>query len=419
MPTRGRLGWLHDHAELGVIALALIVRLGYWVLLTPRYVPRSDAQQYQEIAHNLATGRGFDMVFPQLALHPTAFRPPLYPALLAVVDWATGSSLVAGRALSLLLGLGAVLLTMQFGRAVATRSAGLLAGLVVAVYPPLLANDTVLLTESVSLVLMLALLLALHRRRVLGGAVLCGLLILARPSAQGVAIVVAAWVLWQVGWRRALSFVAVVGLVVAPWSVRNWVQLGSPVLVTSNGFNLAAMYSPAARARGSFVDPVFDPSFESLRLAQFDEVGWQRDLQRLAFDSLRRHPIQVPKVVARNAAAFFELQPDLDRPAELEDGRNLTFATWTLPLFYAVTVAGLIGVVRRWRDPTVLLLMLIAGYFTATSLVLVAPPRLRAPFDLMCCIGCGLLADAYLRRRQGRLSPDRSSTAASRTPTGR
>jgi 4-amino-4-deoxy-L-arabinose transferase-like glycosyltransferase len=325
--------------------------------------------------------------------------------LLAAVDWLTGSSLVAGRVLSIMLGLGVVVLTMRFGRAVATRRAGLVAGLIVAVYPPLLANDTVLLAESVSLLLLLAVLLALHRRRILAGGALCGLLILARPSAQGVAVVVAAWVLWQVGWRRALAFLAVVGLVVAPWVVRNWVQLGSPVLVTSNGFNLAAMYSPAARQQGGFVDPVFDRRFGAYRLAQFDEVGWQRDLQRLALDSLRHHPSQVPKVVARNASAFFEVQPGANRVAEIKDGRNLTFRTWMLPLFYAVTVLGLIGVVRRWREPAVLLLMLIAGYFTATSLVLVAPPRLRAPFDLMCCIGCGLLADAYLRRQPRRSAP--------------
>ena len=33
--------------------------------------------------------------------------------------------------------------------------------------------------------------------------------------------------------------------------------LGAPVLVTSNGFNAAASYSPQARDTGSFVDAVF------------------------------------------------------------------------------------------------------------------------------------------------------------------
>ena len=44
-------------------------------------------------------------------------------------------------------------------------------------------------------------------------------------------------------------------------------------------------------------------------------------------------------------------------------------------------------------------LFLIAGYFVLTSLFLVAPPRLRAPFDLLCCIGVGIAVDAGLRRR--------------------
>ena len=416
MPTRRRLGWVRDHAEVCVVLLALVTRLAYWALITPRYVPRSDAQQYQEIAHNLATGRGFDMFFPQLALHPTAFRPPLYPALLAIVDALTGSSLVAGRLLSVALGLGVVALTMRFGRDVASRRAGVIAGVVVALYPPLLANDTVLLTEPLSLLIMLAMLLTLHRRRALLGAVLCGLLVLARPSAQGVVVVVAAWVLWQTGWKRALSFVAVVGLVIAPWVVRNWIQLGSPVLVTSNGFNLAAMYSPAARAHGSFVDPVYDPSFDDLRLAQFDEVGWQSDLQRIALRSIRTHPSQVPKVLARNAAAIFELRPSFNRSAEAEDGRNLDFRTWTLPLFYAVTIVGVVGVAQRWREPTVLLLVLVAGCFTVTSLLLVAPPRLRAPFDLMCAIGCGLAVDLWFDRRRRARELTSIRPAPERTP---
>ena len=51
------------------------------------------------------------------------------------------------------------------------------------------------------------------------------------------------------------------------------------------------------------------------------------------------------------------------------------------------------GLAQRWRDPVVRLLVLLAGSFVVVSLVSVAPPRLRAPFDLVCCIGVGLLVD--------------------------
>ncbi len=395
-----------------MLAVAVAARVAYWVLITPHYVPVSDAAQYQQLAHSLATGRGFDMTYPQLALHPTAFRPPVYPALLALVFWLTGSALWAGRLLNLVIGVGVVALTIRSGQLVATRRAGLLAGLAVALYPPLIANDVVLLSEPVSLLLILALVLALGRRRVVLAGVLCGLLILARPSAQGIAVVVAGWLIWQMGWKRSATFLIAAGVTITPWVVRNWVQLGSPLLVTSNGYNEAAIYSPAARAHNGFVDPISDPAFKPFRLAQFNEVGWQRDLQHLALESVRQHPSQVPHVVARNLQEIFELRPSLGRQGEIWDGRNLSFVHWTLPLFFLVTVVGLIGVGLRWRNPIMKLLAFIAGYFLLTSLFLVAPPRLRAPFDLVCCIGVGVALDIALQRRGAtRTPPDIASRA--------
>ena len=99
-----------------MLAVAVVARVLYWFLITPHYVPASDASQYQEIAHNLVTGRGFDMYFPQLALHPTAFRPPVYPVLLATVFWLTGSALWAGRLLNLVIGVGVVALSIRTGQ---------------------------------------------------------------------------------------------------------------------------------------------------------------------------------------------------------------------------------------------------------------------------------------------------------------
>ena len=113
--------------------------------------------------------------------------------------------------------------------------------------------------------------------------------------------------------------------------------------------------------------------------------------------------------MVRNAAAIFELKPSYNRLAEIWDGRNLTFVDATMPLFYLVSVVGLIGVGLGWKDPRMRLLAFIAGYFLVTSLFLVAPPRLRAPFDLVCCIGVGVAVDAALRRRHrvGQVSAER------------
>ena len=260
---------------LAASAIALAARLGYWALLGRR-APSSDAAQYAELARNLASGHGFSMYFPQIYLHPTAFRPPLYPFLLAGAFRVFGSHVVVGQVLNVALGLVVVALAFLLTRQLAGDRAATISALVVALYPPLIANDVVLLTEPLSLALLLGTLLALSHRRWAVAGVLCGLLILTRPSAQLLLVVVVVWVLWQLGWRRALGVTAVAGVVVMPWVVRNWVVMGSPVLVTSNGFNLAAMYSPQARESGGFVDAVADPRFGAYRLAQFNEVAWQR-----------------------------------------------------------------------------------------------------------------------------------------------
>ena len=274
----------------------------------------------------LAEGRGFVLTFPQIYSPQTAFRPPLYPYLLGGWYRLFGADVTAGRVLSLLLGLVVVALTWLLLRKLAGTGAALVGALAVALYPPLVANDTVLLTEPLSLALLAGMFLALAHDRWAVAGVVCGLLILSRPSAQFLLLVIALWVLWRLGWRR-LTFAAIAGLVVAPWVVRNWVVMGAPVLVTSNGFNAAAMYSPQARESDEFVDPVFDERFEAYRLAQFDEIDWQQQLQDLAYSSIREHPGQVLTVMGRNAQAYFELDPDRNRIAEEFDGRNMALAS--------------------------------------------------------------------------------------------
>lgn len=391
--------WVAGHrAELMVIAIAVLCRLAFWLLATPHYRPISDAGQYDEIARNLANGHGFALHFPQFDLHPTAFRPPLYPALLGGLYAIFGSHVVVGRAMNLVIGCGVVALTLAFTTQLVGRRAGLIAGVLVAIYPQLIVNDVSLLTEPLSLALILAVLILLTKGRWLAAGLACGFLILSRPSAQGVLIVTLAWALWQLGWRKALKLTGVAALVVAPWVFRNWIQIGSPMLVSSNGFNMAAMYSPEARRAGGFVDPAMNPAFASIRLTQFDEAKWQSTLQKIGLDSIRSHPGQVPAVVGRNLLATFEITRPINQTAEEFDGRNLAVRAASLPMFYVITIAGIAGIVSKRRDRRVLLMLGVCGYFLVASLFFVAPPRLRAPFDLMCCIGSALLIARLLDR---------------------
>ncbi len=370
---------------------ALLARLAYWLLATPDRLLTSDAHQYHVLASNLASGEGFSDTFPQMELHPTAFRPPGYPAVLSLAYRVLWPSPGIGRGVNVAIGVAVVVaVVLLVDRHLGRRSA-LAAGLAVALWPNLVANDTYVLTEPLSLLLLVGLLWFLLDHRWLPAGILTGCLVLTRPSAQYLVVILAGYLLWKLGWRRALLFVGATILVVAPWVVRNWIQLGSPVLVTSNGFNYAALYSPPADQNGGFIDATRHPYFADRRLEQFDEVLWDRNLRQTAVDHVRERPMVVVEVVGVNVTALFELRPWINEEPDQLDGRSMGVRSATFWVVWPLVVLGGAGMVRRRRHPLVLLAALTGGYFTLASLVFVAPPRLRAPTELMLIIGAAAL----------------------------
>jgi 4-amino-4-deoxy-L-arabinose transferase-like glycosyltransferase len=379
-------------AALGLGALA--VRLVYIAAFLRDYATESDADHYHTLALAVSHGDGLVHVFPFMQLHPTAFRPPLYPVLLGALYAVTGRHLLVAELFNAALGAGVVVLTAILATRIAGPRAGIVAGLIASVYPPLLANDGPPLSEPLGLCLILATALLLMKERLVWAGVAAGLLILTRSSAQLLDFALVAWLFWRVGWRRAVVFAVLSVAVVTPWVIRNWVRLGSPVLVTSTGFNLDSAYSPVAKAEGDWVDPFFDPRLAGLRAGARDEVELDDAARRQALRSLRADPAQVVPVFLRNAEKFFDLWPALNDGPERLDGRNLSFRWATLPLVWIVTVLGLIGLWRLRREPGVHALAVMVGYFSLACLFTVAVPRLRAPLDIACCIGVAALVVA-------------------------
>ena len=378
---------------------AVAVRLAYLVAFAREYSPRRDADHYQAIASAFANGDGISAPFPFTYLHPTAFRPPLYPALLGAVYWVTGIHVGVGQLLNVALGATVVVLAAMLGAHIAGYRAGVAAGIAVGIYPPILTNDVVLLSEPLSLALLLAMILLLVRSRPAWAGAACGLLVLTRPSAQLLVVLVAAWLVWRTGWRAAARFGVVSLVVVAPWVVRNWVLIGTPTIVTSNGFNLVSTYSDEALASKGFADAVFDGRFRHINDANRNEMELDNAYREHALDDVRDRPTTPLLVVRHNLARYFELRPDVNESAERSDGRDITVRNVTLPLVYLVTVVGLVGLWRARRRRGAELLLLEGAYFTVVSVAVIAVPRLRAPLDLATAIGVGLLVAEVISRR--------------------
>ncbi len=385
---------------MGLVALA--VRILYVVLVLPDYAPVSDALHYHSLAAAVGDGRGMVHPFPLGYPHATAFRPPLYPLLLGGVYAVTGPKLGAAQVLNVALGTGVVVLASLFAWRLAGGRAGVVTGLLAAVYPPLVFNDGLPLSEPLGLLLLAAMVLLLASHRTVWVGVIGGLLLLTRPSAQFFVVVLAVWVVGRLGWRRASLFVVCMALVVTPWVVRNWVRFGTPVLVTSNGFNLNAIYSPESKLSGGFVDGFFDPRFAQLRAGITDEAELDAALRRHALAELRRDPWHVLRIAPGGLQNILEPEPGRNDVALVNDGRNVELQAWSVPFAWYVLVLGVVGLWMLRHNPGIGPLVLAAVVFTALSAVTVAAPRMRAPLDLACCIGVGGLAAQLAARWESR-----------------
>ena len=328
---RGRIAM----AIAGVLVLALVLRLGY-VALTPGYAIVHDARDYDHHAVSIAAGDGYALLGPG-PTRETAFRPPGFPYFLAGVYRLGGRAwllsedrVVAGRIANAVVGTAIVALlgllcAQLFGRRVA-----LVAMALAAVYVPLILAGGALMSEPLFAALMLGALVAAVRFRgsdrrwrwaVLAG-VLGGLAILTRANAAILLLPLALGV-WDARPRwsgRALAppavLVAIAALTVAPWTVRNAVELRAFVPVSTQlGTALAGTYNDEARA-----DTRRPATWRSLRRVpelqylvrtaawrRTPEATLEKRLRAVSLDFIAAHPGYVPRVVFWNTARALDL----------------------------------------------------------------------------------------------------------------
>jgi 4-amino-4-deoxy-L-arabinose transferase-like glycosyltransferase len=243
MPNRGRLNPLW-----AIILLAVALR-GAVMAWKPGAF--DDPDNYLPLAQSLAGGDGF-----VLKGRATAYRPPLYPLMLAPLVWNKGEAVFTGIAiLHLALGAGTVWLT-----AMAAQGSGLsshrafVAAFIVACDPVLAWQSRSVMTETPA-----AFLLALGFAGLcwpgawgpLAGGAGLGLAALCRPSMlPGTLLSIAAAAIAQPGSRstrlvRAGLMGFAVLIVLSPWMIRNLVRFGEPIWTTTHGgYTLALANNP-------------------------------------------------------------------------------------------------------------------------------------------------------------------------------
>src|SRR5215211_1516042 len=146
--------------RLAAIALVgLAARLAYGFLADAPHGIGDDIW-YHAVANGIADGRGYSDPFSSVGEGgrelfgdagsplPTAFHPPLFPALLALASLLGATSYDAHQAIGCALGAATVAVTGLAARRLGGERLGMLAAAIAAIYPPLVANDSLLMSES-------------------------------------------------------------------------------------------------------------------------------------------------------------------------------------------------------------------------------------------------------------------------------
>jgi tetratricopeptide (TPR) repeat protein len=326
--TGVKLRWLY----LAVFVVALLLRSLY--LAQIRESPLFDAlvvdaAEYDSWAQRIAGG---DWLGQEVF-----YQAPLYPYFLGVNYAVFGRDLLTIRIVQILLGsLSCVFLAIAGSRFFSPR-AGVVAGLLLAVYPVAIFFDTIIqksVLDTFFMTLLVCLMgLLLQDRRwgwwLLTGAVL-GLLSLTRENA--LALVPLAWV-W-IGlhfrddtWRSRLEWMVLLtaGLLLAllPVGVRNLV-VGGEFFITTSQFGSNLYIGNHEHATGEYVPMRWgrcSPEFERLDATELAEVALGRRLSPRevsrywtgrALDYAARNPIEWLQLMARKWALTWNAEEIVD-----------------------------------------------------------------------------------------------------------
>lgn len=394
--TVERRTWWRDAAL--VFAAALALRLLFnWGFVTNKAHP-DIASMYQyslRVAQGIYYGAG-------------AYWPPGFIFLSGGLIRLFGPEgyWTAVRYLQALLGAATCALGCAIGRAAfGSRSAGLLGGLGLAVYLPLIYYTGLAFSETLFLFFLMAAVYYLYRlartqavRDAAAAGFLLGLATLTRPVSLLVPVLVLPWywLLWGRRLRPVLGRVLLMGavllLTLLPWVVRNYIVTGDLVLVDVNG-GINFYIGHNERANGTWVDMgqktdaviILGGSPEGGRL------GYRRGLE-----FIRTHPRRELELAWTKFKWFWTKPSDwyITRYARERGLPHLEPPVWG-----ALAVAGAILTRRRWRGTLFLVLFIL--YYNAIIVAIYYASRYRLvvePFWVL--LTAGGAAEVLLRLRR-------------------
>jgi 4-amino-4-deoxy-L-arabinose transferase-like glycosyltransferase len=309
---------------------------------------------------------------------PTAYRPPLFPVLLASVFSLTGSDPRYGITLNSLLIASVIPLAYWLGLLVYDWRSGVLAAVFAALWPNGFYFGSTLLSEPLATVACTASFIALLLwargtsargesawKAAAAGSIL-GAALLVRSNLTFVALMIAAWLIWCVrrriiAFRHVAVFAVCVSAVLLPWGIRNYATMRLLTIGTTGGGDVfAGAHNDlvAAVSPGYWIPVPLPVEAQQLSEQERDAAAWKQ-----GFDFIKRSSISsLVRLCAFKLAILWQ-------PLELPfSEKNKKYWNWAASVIYLPAVIGsIVGCfyLSRHKD----LLYLTIAYAAGLSLM--------------------------------------------------
>jgi len=198
-------------------------------------------------------------------------------------------------------------------------------------------------------------------------------------------------------WRIASATLAAALLVIAPWSIRNLVELDRPVLISTNDGTLLAGANCDATYHGPDLGfwNIECISKRSIRGEAGQEARWRSEGASYARDHASRLPVVLPVRVLRTWDLY---QPR--RMVTFAEGRLIRAdQAGVVAYFLLLPFAFAGGMWLRRRRAELLVLLVPVALVMLLSLIGYGVPRFRAPAEITIVVLAALAVNQLIERR--------------------
>jgi len=359
---------------------------------------------------------------------PSAYTQPLYGWFLAGLYWPFGRSWLAVGIAQILIAVITALVVFAIGARLRSPGVGLVAATIATLHPYVVWHDVHLnreVLDGLALALLALCALAAYERRSLPLAAatgaIAGVAILGNARLLLLPIAIAVYVAWRSPFGQALTAAALVigmaAVVVAPWVVRNKVQVGCYAITTdsralwkANNENTRGVLD-----HGGWIDdvpalpgaPPWPEYAADLTLAgkptTVDECAQMRLYRDEVVDFWREHPGEKGLLTIQATRMLWSPVP---RESDESGSGTARLARKTIePAFvialYTLAVVGLFVAPLHFVG----LALLMVGYNTVAAMVFAGTARYRAPWDFLLAILAAFALSRAWERIQERRRP--------------